>query len=740
MERVRFDNLVDEATAGLQDDPELRLDVRTELLAHLEDTVREQIGKGMGEEDSVMHAAGAFGSPLDMAGALLAANKGRMKLRALLRLGIRAVLVPAAVVIVLLLAWTTLAATRDTLFHLSRFGVWYHQQEDSVRTERLFTRISRMPAITALPFSFSRDLQQRDPLVIPVPDSARERPEIWLSRLYTKDETNPVYLARSCASLPLVTRRPWDDRLRPLLPAARRIDPDNALYDYLLCSSRLAEVASGYRTYYPEIVLRSDELHAGNKIYRFTDRVMLKQAMQAFRAGMSKPYCSGYRREFRQDHLSPYLPANRFSEQLFIRRLWMPSGELDEYRFIAIVLPLQGFLLMRDGRREEADFYLSAWRPFARQVLDGDRDWQSICIAREIALEAGEGAAAVYEQHGLPEEARKVRNEVEAFVAPMKETPGPMPVLLLSLAGSDIFRYPGASAKLQLNNLLPLWRLEHTLVEEATLAFVLLFMLLAMIFTVARAFGWRLYLRKRYRETLLLLPRGTDLLRIACLGVVLPLLAYALLSRMTPLDGRDMSIVNTGERLLLGLGLLAIALAIIPAALMQRVVRRRCRQLGVPLPGNSPRERTMPVFEASVTLILFVMMLVSTAMIVEVSTATEWFVLTAWLMKLPVYISICIVFFCTAATLYAVLRWVAIARASHRYALYYSTLMRSLVPIHAAAILLICGIAYPMLALEETSLIKQYRLVFQKETTIDTTFADRVVADMRAEMLQALGD
>lgn len=93
MKRDDLLKLVEQSTVGLKDDPELRLDVRRELRSHVETAVEEHRAAGKTEEQSLTLAAKEFGSPTEIATDLLSANRGRMKLRALARLGIRALLI-----------------------------------------------------------------------------------------------------------------------------------------------------------------------------------------------------------------------------------------------------------------------------------------------------------------------------------------------------------------------------------------------------------------------------------------------------------------------------------------------------------------------------------------------------------------------------------------------------------------------------------------------------------------------
>jgi len=64
----RLKKLAEEATAGLQADPELRLDVQHELQSHLERSAETFREEGCNEEESLEQAAKVFGTPLELAG------------------------------------------------------------------------------------------------------------------------------------------------------------------------------------------------------------------------------------------------------------------------------------------------------------------------------------------------------------------------------------------------------------------------------------------------------------------------------------------------------------------------------------------------------------------------------------------------------------------------------------------------------------------------------------------------
>ena len=90
-------SFLDNATAGLRDDPELRLDVRAELAGHVEDKVADLRAAGRDDAGCEAEALKAMGDIAEVAGELHGANRPRLALRAKLRFALRALVVPAAV-------------------------------------------------------------------------------------------------------------------------------------------------------------------------------------------------------------------------------------------------------------------------------------------------------------------------------------------------------------------------------------------------------------------------------------------------------------------------------------------------------------------------------------------------------------------------------------------------------------------------------------------------------------------
>lgn len=114
----RITQFVEDVTGGLAADRELRLDVQHELTDHLERTAEAFREEGMDDAASTAQALKVFGAPVEIAGELLEANKRRMHWRALLRLALQAVAIPAAIIVAVLLGYSGLVRIQDVYGHV----------------------------------------------------------------------------------------------------------------------------------------------------------------------------------------------------------------------------------------------------------------------------------------------------------------------------------------------------------------------------------------------------------------------------------------------------------------------------------------------------------------------------------------------------------------------------------------------------------------------------------------------
>ena len=236
MDTTRFTDLLNAATLGLKDDPELRCAVKSELSDHLEESVRQLAAEGHSELESRELAINAFGSPLEVSGKLLAVNKRRMKLRALVRLTLRALLVPAALLSALYLAWAMLSQTQQELSVMKGCDFEYATTAKNSGAQ-IAEALEWVPGLPALPLQSAQ------------PAWDRQFTDANIQALWQKDPANKVYFAHYASYASGNRFNHFDNKLNPQQPIeayfnlmrdGERIDPGNALYNYLSCEALLS--------------------------------------------------------------------------------------------------------------------------------------------------------------------------------------------------------------------------------------------------------------------------------------------------------------------------------------------------------------------------------------------------------------------------------------------------------------------------------------------------------------------
>ena len=92
-----IDLILDRLAGGLCDDPELMLDVRSELACHFESAMEEYASQGVPDDEAFERVIAQFGSVAEVADGLTLANRRRVGRRGVARVVAQRLLVPVAV-------------------------------------------------------------------------------------------------------------------------------------------------------------------------------------------------------------------------------------------------------------------------------------------------------------------------------------------------------------------------------------------------------------------------------------------------------------------------------------------------------------------------------------------------------------------------------------------------------------------------------------------------------------------
>ena len=666
------------ATAGLEGDRELRLDVQAELRTHLEARLRDAQADGLTGPAAEEQALKTMGSALDLAGELAAANRRRMKLRAVIRNFARWCLVPAAVVV----ACLCMPYENGRLLNRLKSDLELH----------------RVETLTPPPFS---TISETNKLILSGDQTrtgrAAQQRAIWerwpddkvylhnyLTYLAAEDHTTSSEAAFAAFSAEIA-------KLQPL-------DPDNARFEYLL-AGKLLEQAGEFKSEPVKNPPPGGKSHQA--MFVIKDRQKLDRAMALLKTALAKPFFRTHTPEMTKRRDAMFRPPTTMAENLY--QLYRYAGislpDIVPHLSLAKASVYYGERLAAEGRLAEAGVYLDAYKTMIAQM---NRD--SFTLIEQLVIGAMAGFAAervppIYEQMGQPEKAAMAKAEAVALQAPAKEfkdrrkNRNNSELVLIKEHGALLafFMLPSLGELVSIGDLAPGRELDFVIAEQFAMAGVSVLLFGCMMACLAAT----LYRRFRHRGAppLLLLPTLAGTLRIIGFGILLPLLAYYLLTRYLPGAGRDFSIVLAFPKLAAELCFLLLAMFWITTSLAERQVRRRCRELDLPVP---PPLRTTGWLVAEAA--LFAAFLLACVFSFPGTTdSRSAMVLAGGLAAAAVLLE------CTRE----IMSQRQERKSREQCRLYYGTRTRSLIPVCALAMILLSVASSPFLRFEERRLVRE---------------------------------
>jgi len=662
-----FDDLIERLTARLRVDPELRMDVANELRAHLEDASEEFRQGGAGEDEAAASAVKALGDEAELSEQLWQANRGRIRFRRVAKWAARVALLPGAILVTLAIG-------------VSIWLPWRFPFRQLTDEQRL--------------------IFQGDPAAEGLLAKARSIADRW--------PDDPVYYANYIvAYLTDQTVRGKLDQADPAIIAqavevlgrGERIDSDNAFYDFMKAtvliraSSKLGEDPD--HTY--EQIDRDGKTQT-QKCSRveITDAAMFGRGLEELRRGLGKSKYDDHTLDMLQHRLSLLPEPTRLTD--YLQRLMFEYGTilppLGEIRSMAKSVLAHALELARQGRREQAVGLIEAVEMLAAKMGADDETLIGLLVAQAIRSLALGHAINVYGELGLPAQVARARADLDAedrfwrslWAWRRADEAG-------LLRAGILHRYflpsvPGYSAEFE-----PVRTAEYMVAEQVGLV-----VLLGGVVVLAAAAGLitvigLLRCRGRDDGPKLLFVGWRRLGRICLLAVILPLGAYALYVHVLPFSGRHFGLGYVLDAVAAEFVLVAGAVLVLVMSLSYTAVRARAGEAGMTVPAPL-RVRNRLVITIAGGLIA----LAGLALIVSERTAAfaraGRSVFGHWAEKLLPGLLL------GAAGAAFLLAWgfreFAGLYVRKQYAHFRRTLFRSLVPILAAAVIvvgLICGLS-----------------------------------------------
>ena len=714
------ERFLERATAGLATDPELRLDVQAELRSHIEDKTAE-----LGGEEHADEAVASLGEVVELAEEVSEANQRRLGWRNLARRILRFGLVPVAVICAVLFSdisgivgneWSGADSNeRKVLALLYRFCLpapFARFADDWENPEPQWFR-----------FSFLRWLDQRPPLtdyqrLLFHGDSSQEYSERRRT-LWERNPANRAYYADYINS----TVRYGPRTLARLEPAAR-VDPDNGRYPLLaaLCKATTAAELSEEK--------RAD----APTIYRLVpkDRAALDGAMDDLLAAAGKPHFRAYVTDMLREKVEALGPPQCVTDAMEgIRQIFgIPVPNINVVYDAGRYSLAYAQLLIGEGREEDAVPFLGVSETLGRKLVPESFSLLDMIIVRIVMEHALRIVPEALRGMGRPGEAAVAEERLTALVGPMRRARKARLAgrsrehQMVSqrgdrMLGATFSFTDGQETDERLARLTTARRLRSTSLARAGVSLLALWLVVAMLVCLALSLRWRLALGAQ-AAPLLLLPSWRDMVRFVLLGVVLPLAVFEVWTRWVPLSGHAFSLGYAGYRSAVEFLVLGATLALLPAWLALRAFRQRCGALDLPSPPTPPKVLYVPLVLGGVLLaVAFAIPPSMKSAVQKGMTFANWGALML--------------------ALFFLLVLVHAVRTSRAQGRTIGTLCRSLIPVFAAAILLLSVVVQPLLHAEERQLLRARRGWLDSELGVSTAVLKHVQR-LRDETLKVMAE
>jgi hypothetical protein len=490
---ARIEAYLDAVTSGLAGDDELRLDIRAELASHLDEATDQRRAEGLAPDPAEDEAIGALGPAADYAGDLVDANRTRMRWRGRLRLLLRALPVPLALLLAAC-SWrgctmagaAGLVGRQMTLGESPRVAAWLLPVARTL--QRIASGEGRLTVAQRLVLHGDPDRADRV-------QSQRAIWEAWPTNVVYLNNYLAEALARAPASGAPETCRAT---LEQTLEEAIALDPRNARYHYIRAAGWL-EPATALE---PAAEGKTEKL-----VVR--DRAALDRAMAEFMAGIRKPVLRRYSADMLRERLAIMGPPRSLLEQ--ISQIGVAAGtllpDLSSIRRLVRTSAAYAALLVQEGRMDEAKPYLDAWRTLSVQLSDDSYTLIDVLFASAVAKigqekiapflrEMGDVAAADLAQAtsaALCAPADAFRARVKAFAGDeqtrtLRHRAGVLAGMLLPALGEQVAE----------EDLTPGRLLEYVLLDQSACGAINLVLLAAMLGALLVALRWRFVRRGRF--------------------------------------------------------------------------------------------------------------------------------------------------------------------------------------------------------------------------------------------------
>ncbi len=707
----RIARVVDQATSRLKPDPELCLDVQAELKSHIEETIDSCRAEGMSDDESLERALEVFGSAEEVGEKLLEANMYRMKLRALARIGLRFVIVPAAIIVGVVIClhliqrWETFGKS----YSVHAFETRHMSEAEKFLWEGDTTR----------PYG-----------------SSRQR-AIWEA-----SPENKVYFANYITSLQggySHAKGVTLDFLEQELRLGEDVDPDNSVYNYSLGMLYLIRA----RTW------EFNEPDNTRPTFVIRDDTFLQKAVDEFSRARSKPYYKTYYSEMTNERFAAIGEPQKYEHLVnMVLARWggcFRTMVLDSEAFE--LLPSFAEYLMDRGRIEEAEILVHSWKDMTDKMVAGAEDSGDLINAYVMARKTLDAYSKYYNQIGDSAKRHKMDNCKKLLRETMHEYQGDNKWSKAFTTGSVIMpslfngSFPFLSTeKSDYEEINRAGRLRDYILAERMFLGILSSVLIVILIEACLVSFWQnIRNRQKGNTPLLLIPRFHEMSRVLLVGIIAPIAVYFVVTRVTAIGGRENAITYRPMQSLLEFSLVSVAILYLTLGSSARTLHKRCKRLGISSPPKAIGNRYHRFAAIFLLVIVFLWIFVPEPLEyhkmpglyygshLDIKSGT-WFFAASLLIGSLIVVG-------------QTLLVVRVLSAKKSYGQYYGTLARSLMPVFALLLLVFTLVLQPALAAREDYLFKNdpvLRTVPGQPGRLE--WESKATAELKAELEKVLND
>ncbi len=425
-------------------------------------------------------------------------------------------------------------------------------------------------------------------------------------------------------------------RVLELLSYAEKIDPDNALYNYLKACTIFSEAS----------VLESSKKNRrtiGDDRYKIVDPKKLNTALNEFKKGLAKPYYRAYALDLVMQRIEILMP-NPVSFQDHIKKIDIGAQTilpcLGMMRNLTRQIKTAIIYNQKQGNYQECENLIKTWKPFVQQQFKGNDFLIGYLVTKAISNIYFTTASEYYHERENKKLAsyydqkialNKVKLSEKGTCKLPRERLGVLGHMLLT--GLPIFE-----KQEEINEKLS----SQTIVDYKLIEQFVVVALSVVVFLMLLIYGLIVIFSKNDAQYLKL--NNKELLLVIGAGLIGPLVFYLTITNIDALSGREFSF-KYNCRIIPQL-LLLIASIILPLNIaMKHVVRNHCLKEGV----DAPKGKISLSIMAGVYMLLIITAIVGIPFVVfNRNYIVQWYIDYQWLYSHPlnyIWILSIIVFF-----------------------------------------------------------------------------------------------